>query len=66
MWATKRHRLLRAAPRWSHGEEITHCEGHCQKGVEEEIVTNIGVDDTVMSTPLKSDTSPFAEGSRAM
>ena len=32
MWATNRHRLLRAAPRWSHGEEITHCEGHCQEG----------------------------------
>ncbi len=37
-----------------------------KKGVEEEIVTNIGVDDPVMSTPLESDTSPFAEGSRAM
>ena len=37
-----------------------------KKGVEEEIVTNIGLDDPVMSTPLESDTSPLAEGSRAM
>jgi hypothetical protein len=29
-----------------------------KKGVEEEIVTNIGVDDLVTSTPLESDTTP--------